>query len=122
MASPNLAISVNACEIHSTGSMSGSTFSIDSTPLSGVVSLGLRQLTYLRSSPWLFRALADNLSAQPLEVILWYLINGSIYPRFEISHIHLFALIVAGPFTIVRENRKFNLPKFCCSFKPENLY
>ena len=29
-------------------------------------------------------------------------VNGSIYPRFEISHIHLFALIVAGPFTVVR--------------------
>ena len=29
-------------------------------------------------------------------------VNGSIYPRFEISHIHLFALIVVGPFTIVR--------------------
>jgi len=30
-------------------------------------------------------------------------INGSIYPRlFEISHIHLFALIVAGQFTVVR--------------------
>jgi len=28
--------------------------------------------------------------------------NGSIYPRLEISHIHLFALIVAGPFTDVR--------------------
>src|SRR6218665_1345819 len=29
-------------------------------------------------------------------------VNGSIYPRFKISHTHLFALIVAGPFTIVR--------------------
>src|SRR6218665_3954708 len=29
-------------------------------------------------------------------------INGSIYPKFEISHTLLFALIVAGPFTDVR--------------------
>jgi len=29
-------------------------------------------------------------------------INGSIYPRFKISHINLLALIVAGPFTVVR--------------------
>jgi len=29
-------------------------------------------------------------------------VNGSIYPRFEINHIHLFALIVARPFTVVR--------------------
>ncbi len=29
-------------------------------------------------------------------------VNGFIYPRFEISHIHLFALIVARPFTVVR--------------------
>src|SRR6218665_440240 len=29
-------------------------------------------------------------------------VNGSIYPRFEISHIHLFALIVARPFIIGR--------------------
>src|SRR6218665_1112900 len=28
-------------------------------------------------------------------------VNGSIYPRFDISHIHLFALIVARPFTKV---------------------
>ena len=28
-------------------------------------------------------------------------VNGSIYPRFEINHIHLFALIVPGPFTVV---------------------
>jgi len=30
------------------------------------------------------------------------IVSGSIYPWFEISHIHLFALIVARPFTIVR--------------------
>ena len=29
-------------------------------------------------------------------------VNGSICPRFEINHIHLFALIVAGSFTVVR--------------------
>jgi len=28
-------------------------------------------------------------------------VNGSIYSRFEISHIHFFALVVAGPFTVV---------------------
>jgi len=28
-------------------------------------------------------------------------VNSSIYPRFEVSHIHSSALIVAGPFTIV---------------------
>ena len=39
-------------------------------------------------------------------------VNGSIYSRFEISHIHLFPLIVAGPFTIVRYNPKFEILKF----------
>jgi len=29
-------------------------------------------------------------------------VNGSIYPRCEINHIHLSALIVVWPFTIVR--------------------
>jgi len=47
-------------------------------------------------------------------------VNGSIYSKFEISHIHLFALIVAGPFTFILKNRKFeipkfDIPKFCCS-------
>jgi len=28
-------------------------------------------------------------------------VKGSIYTRFEISHIHLFALIVAGLFNVV---------------------
>src|SRR6218665_2914694 len=49
-------------------------------------------------------------------------VNGSIYPRFEISYIHLFALIEAGPFTIVRINwkfkvLKFDITKFCCTLK-----
>jgi len=41
--------------------------------------------------------------------------NGLIYPRFEVSQIHLFALILAGPFAIVRENRKFKIVKVCCT-------
>src|SRR6218665_2512149 len=60
-------------EIHSTGSLSGSTFSTASPPLFGVVSLALRLLTYLTSSPLHRSALADNLSTLPPEVILWYL-------------------------------------------------
>src|SRR6218665_3686189 len=39
-------ISVNSCEIHSTGSLSGSAFTIGSQPLFGGVSLALRLLTY----------------------------------------------------------------------------
>src|SRR6218665_362719 len=39
----------------------------------GIVSLALRLLTYLISSPLFWRALADNLSALPPQVILWYL-------------------------------------------------
>src|SRR6218665_35977 len=43
---PSLDISVNSCEIHSTGSLSGSAFTIGSQPLSGAVPLALHLLTY----------------------------------------------------------------------------
>src|SRR6218665_3702473 len=39
---PSLDISVNSCEIHSAGSLSGSAFTIGSQPLSGVAPLALR--------------------------------------------------------------------------------
>lgn len=46
-------------------------------------------------------------------------VSGSIYPSFKISLIHLYALIVAGPFIVnVRYNRKilkFDAPKFYCN-------
>jgi len=64
------------------------------------------------SSPWLQRALADNLSAQPPEVILWYLILAwllnSIGPSQSwvplprmVSHLNsvLFHGICPAPFT-----------------------
>src|SRR6218665_3568960 len=66
-------ISVNSCEIHSTGSLSGSAFTIGSQPLSGAVPLALRLLTYCNFLSSLRLALADNLFALPPEVILWCL-------------------------------------------------
>jgi len=47
---PSLDISVNSCEIHSTGTLSGSVFTIGSPPLFGVVSLALCLHTYWSSS------------------------------------------------------------------------
>src|SRR6218665_2219923 len=73
---PSLNISVNSCEIHSTGSLSGSAFTIGSPPLFGVVSLALRLLTYWNFLSLLRPALADNLFALPPEVILWCLMLG----------------------------------------------
>ena len=77
---PSLDISVNSCEIHSTGSAftSGSAFTIGSQPLFGVVSLALRLLTYWNFLPWLRLALPDNLFALPTEVILWCLMLAQL--------------------------------------------
>jgi len=70
---PSLDLPVNSCEKHSTGSLSGSAFTIGSPPLFDGVSLALRLLTYWNSLSWLRPALADNLFAMPPEVILWCL-------------------------------------------------
>ena len=64
---------MNSCEIHSTGSLSGSAFTIGSPPLFGVVSLALRLHTYWSFLSSLRPALADNLSALPPEVTFWCL-------------------------------------------------
>ena len=54
-------------------------------------------------SGW-FQLLADEISFEDT-VKLHYIEprgTGSIFLRFEIGRVHLFALILAGPFTVVR--------------------
>jgi len=93
-ASSSLAISVTSCKIHSAGSLSGSAFYTGSPPLFGIVSLALCLVTYLTSSPLHRHVFADNLSALPPEVILWYLMLARLLNRLwvhllvTISHLN----------------------------------
>ena len=86
--------------------MSGSAFSKDSPPVFGVVSLALRLLTYLGSSPLHQRALANNLSALPPEVILWYLmlarpLNSILWVRLHGTVSRLNSALFRGTFHLV---------------------
>src|SRR6218665_2244273 len=86
--------------------------------------LGLQIQIFSLKWCWCCSFLKTDQSAAKLQGTV---VNSSIYPRFEISHRHLFALIiVTRPFTVVRQNRKFkilkfDIPKFCCTTKDGSL-
>src|SRR6218665_3660231 len=74
----SFAIWVTSCEMHSAGSLSGSAFTVGSTPLFGVVSLALRLLTCWNFLSYFRPALVYYLFALTPDVILWCLMLGQL--------------------------------------------